>query len=490
MNQLTRKIFIAFCLISIIPLLAFAYLILPHLLPTATYVGSIPTIVFITTVIVILGFYLLAGLSKNVTKLSTSANIIAKGDITHSVQVKDGNDIVELANSLNQITQRLREDMNDLEARAILIERANKELKRLNRMKSEFVSMVSHELRAPLINIKQVASLLLDKQTEQIDSEQERCLEIVIRSAERLLKLINDLLDISKIEAGEFKLNREKVNIGKIIQDAAEFLERWRDSKRIRLKLEIEPDLSDIFVDPDRVNQILVNLLSNAIKFTPSGGEIIVKAEIGKSGDFLEISISDTGVGIAQEQLDKIFERFRQADTDSSAHLQGLGFGLAITKELVKLHGGNIRVESRLGQGSRFTFTLPLGVDEREKRFNKHILIVDDEPTVVETLKRLLNKLGYTNLGQAYDGDEVIQGLRTLIPDLIILDMKMPNMDGYEVVRRLKEDIRTKDIPVLIISAYEVEMDRLREGARNRDIPMIGKPVDIDKLKSSVNYLL
>lgn len=359
MSRLTRKIFIAFCLISIIPLLVFVYLVLPHLLPTATYVSFILPVVFITAIIVVLGLYLLVGLSKNVNKLSSSANIIARGDLSHSVQVRDNQEVAGLADSLNKIAQRLREDMNDLETRAILVERANRELSRLNKLKSEFVSMVSHELRAPLINIKQSSSLILESTIGQINEEQKRCLVIVNHSADRLLKLISDLLDISKIEAGKFKLNRQMISIGKVIQEAAESLERWREAKKIRLKLEIEPNLPHINADPDRVNQILVNLFSNAIKFTSAGGRITIKAKVEEKGDFLEISVRDTGIGIPPEQLDKIFERFKHASSTSSLPLQGIGLGLSITREIVKMHGGNIWVESKQGQGSRFTFTLP-----------------------------------------------------------------------------------------------------------------------------------
>ncbi len=359
MSRLTRKIFIAFCLISIIPLLVFVYLVLPHLLPTATYVSFILPVVFITAIIVVLGLYLLVGLSKNVNKLSSSANIIARGDLSHSVQVRNNQEVAELADSLNKIAQRLREDMNDLETRAILVERANRELSRLNKLKSEFVSMVSHELRAPLINIKQSSSLILESTIGQINEEQKRCLVIVNHSADRLLKLISDLLDISKIEAGKFKLNRQMISIGKVIQEAAESLERWREAKKIRLKLEIEPNLPHINADPDRVNQILVNLFSNAIKFTSAGGRITIKAKVEEKGDFLEISVRDTGIGIPPEQLDKIFERFKHASSTSSLPLQGIGLGLSITREIVKMHGGNIWVESKQGQGSRFTFTLP-----------------------------------------------------------------------------------------------------------------------------------
>ena len=182
---------------------------------------------------------------------------------------------------------------------------------------------------------------------------------IVNHSADRLLKLISDLLDISKIEAGKFKLNRQMISIGKVIQEAAESLERWREAKKIRLKLEIEPNLPHINADPDRVNQILVNLFSNAIKFTSAGGRITIKAKVEEKGDFLEISVRDTGIGIPPEQLDKIFERFKHASSTSSLPLQGIGLGLSITREIVKMHGGNIWVESKQGQGSRFTFTLP-----------------------------------------------------------------------------------------------------------------------------------
>ncbi|MFH1678464.1 MAG: ATP-binding protein [Candidatus Omnitrophota bacterium] len=499
MKNLNQKIFIAFSLISVIPILVFAYLILPNLLPIATYVRPVPLILFITAIIVILGFIILIGISKNIAKLSMSANMLVKGDYTQHAQVKGNDEIAGLSNSLNQITNRLRSDINDLESRAILVERVNKELSRLNELKSDFVTMVSHELRAPLINIKQAAFLLLSGLTGQVNSEQERSLQIVQRSSERLLKLIKDLLDISKIEAGELELNWQMLDIGKLMQDAAESLERWSEVKKIKISLEANPNLPDAFGDPDRVNQVLVNLLSNAIKFTPPGGEIIIKTELAGEGDFLEVSVRDTGAGIPLEQQDNIFNRFKQAG-GPSARMQGIGLGLSITREIIKMHGAKIWVESKQGQGSKFIFTLPKfspakvkeesWAGDKEARIKKKIMIVDDEVIIVETLKKLFKKLGYHDFTEAYDGDEALLKLNSSIPDLIMLDMKMPRMSGYDLIGRIKENNRTKDISIIIISGYEVEKDRLKGYIDKEFFPMLNKPVNIQQLKDVVDSLL
>ena len=362
MQNINRKIFVVFSLVSLIPLLVFIYLMLLYLMPEAKYVRLIFPIIFITIIIVILGFFLLKSIGKNVNNVSKSAKIIAQGDITHEVNIKGNEEVVELAESINKITQKLRNDINDLETQTILVERSNKELNRLNKLKSEFVSMVSHELRAPLINIKQSSSLILQMPEKEFSQEEERSLEIINRNAERLLKLISDLLDISRIETGTLSLNPKIINIDSIIKEAVESLERWAQLKKLGVKLEIEPNLPDIYVDSERVNQVIVNLLSNAIKFTPTDGQITIKVGLQKKKDSLEISVIDTGIGIPENQLDKIFNPFTQvSDTSvSPTQMQGIGLGLSITKEIVKMHGGQIQVESKQGRGSKFTFTLPL----------------------------------------------------------------------------------------------------------------------------------
>ncbi len=628
MAGLLRRIFISFCLISIIPLLVFAYLTLPRVAVDQAEFTFV--IVFITVVMIILGLSLLLGIDRRISKLSMVANLVSRGDVTHELQVKSDDDIAGLSESLNQITRKIRDNMNDLQTRAILIERTNRELSRLNKLKSEFVYMVSHELRAPLINIKEVSSLLLGRQTGYLNPQQERCLSIVSRSATRLLKLIENLLDIARIESGELRLDRQIIDINKIIKDATESLEQWREFKKIDLQLEIEPNLPDIYGDPDRINQVLVNLLSNAIKFTPAHGRIIIKAQMQRGGeDFVEISVIDTGPGIPLEYQDKIFGRFNKLSSDfhADANSPGTGLGLSITKDIITMHGGKIWVESKPKQGSRFAFILPeykpeqilkrslqtrisrareedkefsifiiklnnysqikkgrgekgargillnifdaakeiikggefilqtdknevvilagitkeefaetnlrlkrrvkerifdrtqeqeidfsYGgysssgeepdvtrllrlareslVSEKRERLKKNITVIDDDCTVVETLKRLLRKRGYSNFIEAYSGEDALQKLRHLIPDLIILDIKMPKMNGYEMFRILKSDIVTKDIPVIVITGYDVEMSRLEQYSAGKTIPVMDKPVNIDRFIRVVNYLL
>lgn len=264
----------------------------------------------------------------------------------------------------------------------------------LDRLKRDFVSHVTHELRTPLVAVKQAVTIVLDKTAGSINEQQERMLEVVKRNIERLSKFINDILDVQKIEAGKFTIDREAIAIKEPVNDVVQSLTPWANSKEIALYASVPEDLPDAYADADRVIQILSNLVGNAVKFTPKGGKVIInvippgiKGEISQP---LKLSVIDTGRGIAKDDIDRIFEKFEQAGGRDATDVRGSGLGLSIVKSLVEMHGGKIWVESQPGAGSKFTFTLPFYMEEdREEKAAE----VKSNPAQAQEKKGLLNRL-------------------------------------------------------------------------------------------------
>ena len=230
----------------------------------------------------------------------------------------------------------------------------------LDRMKSSFVASVSHELRTPLIGIQKSLSLILGKTAGDVSENQEQLLSIADRNLKRLTLLINDLLDLSKLEAGRMEIKREPYSVEKVIAESIEGLATWVKSKSINLEKEIESGLPEVNIDPNRITQVLTNLIGNAVKFTPQNGTITVKASSGRGDGHVQVTVQDTGIGIDKENLPKIFSKFYQVGERTPTDISGTGIGLSIAKEIVELHDGKIWVESEKGFGTRFIFTLPL----------------------------------------------------------------------------------------------------------------------------------
>lgn len=232
--------------------------------------------------------------------------------------------------------------------------------KELEQMKSNFLASVSHELRSPLVAMGKSISLILDKNTGPINETQEQFLSIADRNIKRLGRLINDLLDLTKLEAGKLELKPQPQSIEKIINECVEGLVTWAKTKSINIEKKIQEGLPEVNVDADRIIQVLTNLIGNAIKFTPNNGNITVEAVLHKDKEAIEVSVKDTGIGIDKENLTKVFDKFYQVGERTHTDISGTGIGLSIAKEIVELHGGNIWAESEKGYGAKFIFTLPL----------------------------------------------------------------------------------------------------------------------------------
>jgi two-component sensor histidine kinase/GGDEF domain-containing protein len=255
---------------------------------------------------------------------------------------------------------------------------ANQELRKIDEMKSEFVSVASHELRTPLASIKNAVQLILNGKTGEINETQAKFLSMAERNINRLTNILNNLLDLSRIESGKIAMKFEELDLRAFIEFILTSFKTQADEKSIQLRMDLPQELPSVYGDREKLEQILTNLLGNAIKFTPEGGEISISAKsYPEDGNMLALSITDTGIGIAKDQLDKIFDKFYQVEGSLHRTISGTGLGLAITKGLVEGHQGKIWVESEVGKSSTFTFTLP--ISEGERREPHFRLILDKE---------------------------------------------------------------------------------------------------------------
>jgi signal transduction histidine kinase len=357
---------------------------------------------------------------------------------------------------------------------------ANKKLKELDRLKSEFLSTVSHELRTPIAIMREGVSLVLDGIAGEITDTQRDLLSDTLENIDRLTRLVTDLLDISKIEAGKIKLRRSKMDMNEVVRKIYEHYQPQAREKRILFETDIPDSPVYLYGDTDKLMQIFHNLESNALRFTESMGKIIIGAK--DNGDEILCWVSDTGVGISKANQKKLFSKFEQFGRVDGPGYRGTGLGLAIAKGLVEKHDGKIWVESELGKGTTFWFSL-------KKTPFPRLLIVDDEKPVCEVIQEFLTEDGYEFVF-SYDGLDAIDRVQNATPALIILDMKLPGMNGYEVIGRLKGDTRTQNIPIIIISAFSVDEEKLGQVDSHSAIPVLYKPFERAVLRNKVKEML
>lgn len=362
------------------------------------------------------------------------------------------------------------------------LEKINKDLEYANQLKGRFISNMSHELRTPLNSILGFSEVLLDRTFGDLTEHQERYLKNIHNSGKHLLELVNNILDIAKIEAGKYEMVYETIPIDDLMNEVINVMKPLAEAKFIEIMVSVGENVNLITADRVKLKQILYNLLSNAIKFTPEGGLVRVdvsgenrtgKDSSGNGSGFqsIKFSVQDTGIGISPEDKEKIFNEFEQATSALSQKYGGVGLGLALTKKLVELHGGTISVESNLGEGSIFTFHIPETSQapiEIEKVKNEAIilntpwakeeapliLVVEDDLSTAELLTLNLTQAGY-KVAHAFNGDEAIEKAQTLKPFAITLDVLLPKKDGWEVLQSLKSNRITAEIPVIIHSIVD-----------------------------------
>lgn len=360
----------------------------------------------------------------------------------------------------------------------------------VDRMKTEFVSLVSHELRTPLTSIKGYVDLILDGEVGDVTPPQRRFLTIVESNASRLVALINDLLDISRIESGKVEINRSVLDLRAMITGVTTSIWPQIEGKEQHLRVALPEVLPGVLGDHDRVTQILTNLLSNAHKYTRAGGTITVSAEL--LGTMVRIDVQDTGVGMTSDELAQLFTKFYRARNRHTQQVGGTGLGLTITRSLVEMHGGEMFVSSTPDVGSTFSFTLPvrqdtgrLALPETNAPAGGRILVVEDEPDIAGLIRRYLERTGYTVSVAATAAEAVDMALQNL-PDLITLDVMLPDGDGFAVLERLQSSPETRGIPVMLLSMMPDEGQGKRLGA----VDYLVKPVQERTLIERIRRVL
>ncbi len=342
------------------------------------------------------------------------------------------------------------------------------QIRTASRTKAAFLANMSHELRTPL-NAILGYSELLEEEAQHDAPEMLPDLHRVHRAASHLLRLINDILDVSKIEAGRVGLFLETFDVLELVHEVVDTVRPLMAANHNRLRLDVDLPLQEMRGDRTKLRQLLFNLLDNACKFTEEG-DIVVRVESLSATDgapMLAFSVEDTGIGMSEAQLSRLFEPFTQADTSTTRRYGGTGLGLALCRLLAHLMGGEIQAHSRLGEGTTFTLTVPAVVDTSGVRGtdselgvqvhgagNTTVLVIDDDPSVRDLLARFLVKEGY-RVVCAPDGETGLQVAREHRPDAITLDVMMPQVDGWEVLRRLKSDALVGDIPVVMVSIVD-----------------------------------
>ncbi|MEP6994456.1 MAG: response regulator [Acidobacteriota bacterium] len=360
-------------------------------------------------------------------------------------------------------SRRLTEQNELLEEQRSRIANTARELQRASALKDRFLAAVSHELRTPMTVILGFTGTLLRGTQGDLNPQQKESLERVQRNARLLLGLINDVLDISKIESGKVEIHREVVSVSALLQQAQKDFDEVARSKGLAIQIAPSPELDSIIGDPAKLTQILANLVGNALKFTETGF-VEVRAEPRGSARWALV-VTDSGIGIAPEEQDAIFEEFRQGESADHQGRGGTGLGLAIVRKLAILLGGNVSVQSAAGQGSTFTVTLPREVTDAPASpvsnlplpgasVSKRVLVVDDDESSRKLLRYELEPYGATVL-EAADGISAIRMARAEKPDAIVLDVLMPRMDGWATLRALKEDPEVRSIPVFVHSVVD-----------------------------------
>ena len=406
-------------------------------------------------------------------------------------------------------THELATALEGLEAANRMLSDANRALTEASQAKSAFLANVSHELRTPLNSVIGFSELLSDTNFGELSVRQREFLSDIRDSGEHLLALINDILDLSKIEAGKLEVHREDTDVAELVQDSMTMLRPQAGKKKLRVEARCELSVA-AYVDLRLVRQVLVNLLSNAVKFTPEDGRIEVAAYFEE--DDLVLRVTDTGIGIAEEDQEKIFQEFYQADASYARRYQGTGLGLALVRRMMSVHGGSVTVTSRRGHGAAFQCVFPgartsrpalvAAVRTDPPRFREPIaargagepargstvLVVEDNPVNRKLARNVLRSRGYRVL-EADTGEDGIEVARRELPHLILMDLELPGMNGIEATRRLKADPATRGIPVIALSAHVEAHDEA--SAREAGCSgYIAKPIRLSRFPQQVGSYL
>lgn len=454
-----------------------------------------------------------------IMRLAEAMSEMKRGNMNISAKVESSDEIGLLADAFNGMITQINNDFHQIDEQRQRLEQQNAELKRLDKMKDQFLSNTSHELRTPLNGIAGLADALLSGADGQLNAEERKHVRMILQSSKRLSHLVNSLLDFSKIRSHKQELRIRPFPLPEVAEVALAFLRPQADEKGLELRMDFPENLPEVYGDIDKVEQIITNLLGNAVKFTRQGS---VTISARQEGSMVKILVKDTGIGIPREAQERIFSPFEQADGSTTREFGGTGLGLAISKELVELHHGEIGVISEPGAGSEFYVTLPAGetvwerdavsaqeeaaavvqplhvvetpaLPESEAAFQisgkgRRVLVIDDDPTNVEVLKTQLEHVGF-EVWKASDGKEAFDVVNGYTVDLILCDVMMPLVDGYTFAMRMRERENLKNIPLIFVSAKTQKADIVK-GYQAGAVDYLTKPVESDELLFKVNAII
>jgi len=413
--------------------------------------------------------------------LTEGVRAFSEGKRTSLPAVRTGDELETLADAFNRMAERIQQQVERLET-------ANRELATLDRMKTDLLANVSHELRTPLAAIRGYVEFIQEGQLGPTTDAQRKGLDVCLRNSERLTKTINMLLDFSRMELGRVPVRPAPFQIGRLVAQIVAGIEADARKRRIRLRTVVEPDLMPVNGDRDRLTQVLENLITNALKFTPDGGEVEVGARRAGDGARVEVWVADTGIGIPPEERARVFDKFYQTDGSATRKFGGIGLGLAIVKSILDAHGAEIVVDGRPGgTGSVFRFSLPAVERQTESGVfhgllpvdgdGADVLAIDDDDDFLTILRETLEKHGFT-VRTATTAADGLAAARERAPLLVILDIRLPDRDGLDLLHELREDDATRSTPILVASVVDERLEGLRLGA----VEYLVKPIDRGRL--------